>query len=864
MSALDSTSNSSRQFATETAGHFLSEILSLHSSVAVEVSIVALIIVIYLWQTSSARRSSSKCGVAKAHNSRVVRSLSSSTDHAAQVQQLVLSLMGQCNSPSEILTRYDDLTRLQMVDLRQHIVDEVAARAFYVGLINCSLQQPSRLPRGQEPTSEAAVVAKGHRYWINRVLRDMRRSGFVRGTEFYSSVLKILTGMHCNVDALWLYDIMGQDGCLPDATAHICLLNAASACQDSTKALHFFTELRKTGSTSLKMDMAMVRLFSKGNDWQSAADLVLRRRETDPRPDVLLLNHVLGLCISCGALGAAEEIMKMYGELVDTVSCNILLKGYARQGASTASKVLMQRMKKEGPAPNLISFNTVMDCEVKAMRHETSPSTSGIWDCIDQLTAAGLEPDRYSCSTLLKGMHAAAACSPAEIDRTISILRMLGPLPFNAAEETCNNSSSSSQTPNLRLLEVVFNTLLDVCVTARDLDRLTDVFAMMQDFRVNISAVTLGTLIKAFGQAGRLSRCKEVWQHMWDVGIKPAVVTYGCFIDACVRNEDFAGAEEALRTMAREGLEPNVIIYTCLIKGFAQARLPVRALEVYTQMRKRGIQGTLLTYNSVLDALVRHSAPQEELKQVWEDMEAAGIEADAVTYSVFIKAHAAAGNVSGALELFRTMRARQLTCDDVTTNNLLVSCSRAERVQDAEEVFVAMQCSGVTPTTVTASILIKMYGRAKQLEKAIAIPAQLEKKYAVRPNLHVYTCLVQACVQNKQVKRSWEIFCQALKTGLLPDAILYGTVIHGCIYANKLEQAMSLVRHAYLEEQTGALCPWDTTMADIEGCSQRRAVVPLQSEVCQALANALRRREHKEFSRELADIMKRKSVLGQA
>merc|ERR550514_2090659 len=81
-----------------------------------------------------------------------------------------------------------------------------------------------------------------------------------------------------------------------------------------------------------------------------------------------------------------------------------------------------------------------------------------VWDYLDQMEATGLTPDRYTCSTLVKGMSASCGAGPAsgaQLDRAISVLQKLGPLL--GGEQTADNE---------RLYEVLFNSLLDACVNA--------------------------------------------------------------------------------------------------------------------------------------------------------------------------------------------------------------------------------------------------------------------------------------------------------------------------------------------------------------------------------------------------------------
>jgi len=374
----------------------------------------------------------------------------------------------------------------------------------------------------------------------------------------------------------------------------------------------------------------------------------------------------------------------------------------------------------------------------------------------------------------------------------------------------------------------------------------------MQEFQVNVSAVTYGTLIKAFGQAERIGRCHEVWADLRRSGIQPTIVTYGCYIDACVRNGEIDTAEMIFESMASEshGVRPNAVVYTSLIRGFAQAKQPRKALELYRRMQLEGIEATSVTFNSVLDVVSRQLSEPSMLQEVIDDMCKANVTPDVVTYSILMKASCSSGNVQGALSLFRQIQSNGLMFDQVGFNTLMLACSKADLISDAEEIFQEMLKARMTPTPVTTSIMVKMYGKAKMLDKAVAISELLEKDYGQKPNLYVYTCLIQACVQNKQVRRSWDIFNKMIQFNVEPDAVTYGTVIHGCVYLNKFQYAMSLVRRAYClprgEEDSDN--PFVTA-------GPLKHAVPLQPEVMQMLLSALKRKDQMALMQELDEIM---------
>merc|ERR1719265_52642 len=224
-------------------------------------------------------------------------------------------------------------------------------------------------------------------------------------------------------------------------------------------------------------------------------------------------------------------------------------------------------------------MNTIMDCAVRCAAKRNEASTPGgrrsrggfnaankvdkftspqackktMWDYMDQLEAMGLTPDRYTCSTLVKGMSSSACggpCGGDQIDRAIRTLKTLGGLTKDADAES------------RRLYEVLFNSLLDACVNSSDMTRMAQVFQTMRDAGVPVSAVTFGTLIKAFGNAQRVDRCSECWAEMKAARVTPSPVTFGCYIDALVKNGELERAQEIFKEMPEAGCEPNTIVYT--------------------------------------------------------------------------------------------------------------------------------------------------------------------------------------------------------------------------------------------------------------------------------------------------------------
>mmetsp|Transcript_40062 Transcript_40062/g.74487 ORF Transcript_40062/g.74487 Transcript_40062/m.74487 type:complete len:901 (+) Transcript_40062:198-2900(+) len=805
---------------------------------------------------------------------------------ADQVQKWISSLLVKgCRAHAGMFKEYESLVWYQGVALNQYITDFQQARALYASLVAASLKMH------KFQVEDTAGGKQRPRSWTPRLLSDMRTFAFPRSLEFYGLVTKLLMQERLYQDVLTLYKEMQVDQIEPDSGLYTCLLNCAVEIHDQ-RVHNFFDKLCQLRSLSLKTSMVMLRAYAQQKDWQGAVQMLEKMHASGNAPDSLVLNHVVALCVTVGKTGVAESLLLKYADLVDVITCNTILKGYAHQADLPTAEALLERMLATGPAPNVITFNTVMDCAVRmihkwdtASKHSrgdsrgkdvgprsmptsTLPSIRTMshrpWEILDTMIKHGIEPDRYTVSTVVKGMHMTGG-SAEELDRAIRMVRTLGP----AALANTGSGMVNPRDHNTRLVEVIFNTLLDICCSSRDLDRMTEIFGMMQEFNVETSTVTFGTLIKAFGQAGQLQRCHEVWKKMLGLGLVPTVVTYGCYIDACIRNEDINIAEQIFYQMIERKVRPNAVIYTSIIRGLASAFQPVKAFKLYRRMREDGVEPTSVTFNSVLDMVARQLADSTMLQEVLNDMSKAKSAPDVVTYSILIKASCNAGNLDNALALFNRVRKTGAMFDHVAFNTLLLAFSKADRLQEAEDIFQDMTKLKMMPTSVTTAILVKMYGRAQLPDKAAAVFDFIEYECGEKPDLFAYTCFIEACVQNRQVRRSWEVFDRMLRAGLVPDALAYTTAIHGCLQVCAFDHAMSLIRHAYMWPDSRYYqhaSQYYEAWRDADGwlptnhyfplhLVELKQPVDLADEVFSSLRQALKRKELPAFIVELDKIM---------
>jgi len=183
-----------------------------------------------------------------------------------------------------------------------------------------------------------------------------------------------------------------------------------------------------------------------------------------------------------------------------------------------------------------------------------------------------------------------------------------------------------------------------------------------------------------------------------------------------------------------------------------------------------------------------------------EDMKAANppAEPDIVTYSTMIKGFCHAGSLDQALEILKDMQSdAKFSPDEVMYNSLLDGCAREQRPDEALKLLDDMRKGGVAPSNYTLSMLVKLMGRCRRLNMAFSLIDDLSSEYGLKVNIQVYTCLIQACFNNRQAAKAVALHNKILDQGLYPDEMVYSSLVTGCLKAGLVDKAVHLVKCAH-------------------------------------------------------------------
>merc|ERR1719272_2231718 len=543
------------------------------------------------------------------------------------------------------------------------------------------------------------------------------------------------------------------------------------------KALHEESakvEKRMNSTTDVTKHITMIRNCAAQKDLEGAVNAFDSLQKTGVDLNPIIYNTVLDACVECQDLRAAEawvEKSKNAG-MADVVSFNIIIKAHLQTGNFEKVRCLMAEMVKQGFAPNGVTFNEL----INALGSKGGDNCrKQVWGIVDEMKNVGLKPNQVTISILLKSLNSWSV--QTDIVKTMELI--------DTMEEPMD--------------EVLLSSVVEACVRIGKPDLLEIQLSKLQNspnITINGSH-TYGSLIKAYGYAKDLTSIWRCWKEMRSRHIKPTSITMGCMVEAIVNNGDTEGAYDLIHQMqedeqCRDVL--NSIIYCSVLKGFTREKKIDRVWAVYEEMRERNAEVSIVMYNTLIDACAR-CGRMEHLATILEDMKTHGAKPNVITFSTMLKGHCQNGDVQAGFKILEQIRQDpQLKPDEVMYNSLLDGCAQNNLVNEGLRLLEEMQAEHVYPSNFTLSILVKLMSRARRLDQAFSLVEDVTKKYKFRPNVYVYSNLLQACVFNKQLPRGMAVLEEMISEKVAPEGRTYAILLRGCMSQGLFEPAVGLLR----------------------------------------------------------------------
>jgi len=491
-----------------------------------------------------------------------------------------------------------------------------------------------------------------------------------------------------------------------------------------------------------------------------------------PERGACLYNAVIDLCIEGKQQKAAQQVMDeaIQAGVADTVTYNTIIKAQLLFGNGVEARKTVQLMRTAGLQPNCVTFNELLDSCTKC-------DAKDVWPLLDEMQACGVKPNHITCSILLKTIKATSTAR--NVEKVLEVM--------------------DAMTDEID--EVLLSSVVEACIRAGRVDLLMPhLKRQCSSKRIQLRGPhTYGSIIRAYGFVNDVQGAWSAWREMRTRQIVPTAVTLGCMVEAMVSNGDPEGGYELIQDMLgdeRCQSLVNAVIYGSVLKGFSHAKQFDRFWSVYQEMLTHKIEFSITTFNTMVDACARCNQ-MSKISELLKSMVSQGIEPNLITYSAILKGYCQENRLDEAFELMEGMvQTTKFKPDEIMYNTLLDGCARKGLYDKGIALLGDMEASGINPTNFTLSVIVKLCSRAKRLERAFTMVGEISTKYRFKPNVHVYDNLIQACIQNKDLRRSINVFEQLLNAGVRPDTRSYSLLLRACVDAGEAQDAAGFMRAA--------------------------------------------------------------------
>jgi len=458
--------------------------------------------------------------------------------------------------------------------------------------------------------------------------------------------------------------------------------------------------------------------------------------------------------------------------LMDVVSYNTVIKGYLQQANYARARTIMGEMRRAGFTPNTVTYNEMIHALV------TSPKVnirSQVWPTIDEMKCDNAQPNRITCSILLKSL---GSSSPhAHVQRVLELT--------SAMDEPMD--------------EVLLCSVLEACMRTGQVGLVShalDTLKTSTALKVT-NARSFGSLIKAYGFVKDVPGAWRCWRELHSQHLKLTSVTIGCMVEAVVSNGDVDGGHELIASLLEDPLnkdQVNAIIYGSVLKGYGRARRMERVLQVFDEMLANGIDPIQTTFNVVIDACTR-TGQVERVPGLVADMRIRGMAPNLITYSTIIKGFCQSGNMKAALATLHDLRSiGHVKPDEILYNTLLDGCAQSGLVDEGEQLLKEMLAEEICPSNFTIACMTRLLGQAGRIDKALELMDLVSGKYGLKLNVQCGTSLIQSCLSANDLDRAVSTHERLAAAHLQPETRTCQDLVRALIGAGEHVRAIGLLR----------------------------------------------------------------------
>ncbi|XP_021298291.1 pentatricopeptide repeat-containing protein At4g02750-like [Herrania umbratica] len=518
--------------------------------------------------------------------------------------------------------------------------------------------------------------------------------------------LSAVSGLNDLDLVLSLRTIAVKLGLEEDVVVGTAVLNAYTKNGGAYEAVKFFELMPEKNEYSWTTMIAALSHWGKLDD---AVALYERYGENDVAVQTTMMSVY-------AQKGDVFEARRTFDEILNpnVIAWNAMISGYAQNGMLEEAKEMFFRM----PVRNAVSWAAIISGFVQ------NGSNKGALDLFAELLRTGSVPNYWGFTSAL------LACAN---DGDIESGRQIHSLTIKAGAQ--NNS-------------FVGNGLISMYAKCKKMEDVSQVFNTMR----MRDTVSWNSVISGFLENCMLDDAEDIFKKM----PKRDVVSWTSIISAYVQAGQGETALKIFLDMLIVGIKPNELTFTSLLSACANLAAVKLGQQCHAWIFKYGFSSCLCVCNSLITMYSKCGSIDG--LHVFEDMP----ERDIVTWNAVLTGCAQNGLGKEAVEVFEEMEAAGVPPNEISFLGVLGACTHAGLVEKGRAYFNSMtQDHGINPSIYHYTCMVNLLGSAGLLSEAEA----LIENMPVEPDSVIWGALLAACKLHRDMEIEQRVAERLLKMG---------------------------------------------------------------------------------------------------
>lgn len=300
--------------------------------------------------------------------------------------------------------------------------------------------------------------------------------------------------------------------------------------------------------------------------------------------------------------------------------------------------------------------------------------------------------------------------------------------------------------------------------------------------------------IRAYGRAGDLQGAVKVFERLRASNSSLPAQVHNCLIEAYIQCDNIPAALEHFWQSAHAGIA-DVVTYNTVLKVLLGLRRHDEVQKLLREMASRGLPASRVTFHELLHARVIADDRTGMWKLV-DEMQAAGLEVDAVTCSILVKSLRNGASASSMERVMKLVAEVGGLVDEVLLSSVVEACVRTRRLDILSEVMRRFESEGrgLKLAAPGYGSLIKAYGQARDVPRMWELWNEMNQS-GVQSTPVTLGCMVDALVKNYCVEDAWglvnEVYSDVDARSTV-NTVIYSTILKGFSQARDVERVFAV------------------------------------------------------------------------